>query len=185
MQLRGGQVLARDTILNAVWLPVAEAEATLTVRAGASLPTGRLGSDISFTPFSTRSVDPHVVVSGVAGGAWLGLADLEARVPLYAGPDDVRQGAWLRGDLRGARRLGKGAVWAGASSVRVTPTDTGFGAFTEVAAVAGGAWTPGERLGLNAQLRVPVYGAPSDAPYDLAAGLGLTWVTGTSAPDHH
>ena len=183
MQLTGGKAFARDTVLDVVWMPVAQADKAVTVRAGASLPTGRLGPNISFTPFSSRSVDPHLVVSGVAGGTWLGMVDLEARTPLYAGPDGITQGAWLRGDVRAARRLPRAAVFAGASSVRVTPASIGTGAFTELAAVAGGAWTPAEDIGLNFQVRVPVYGAPAGTAYDLAAGIGLTWVTGGKGAD--
>ncbi len=182
VQLMGGKLLARDTSLHAVWVPLAQPTHTLSLRAGATVPTGRLGPNLSFTPFSTRSVDPHVQASFVAGGTWLGMVDLEARVPVYAGPDSVRQGAWLRSDLRGARRLGRATVFAGGSLVEVTDTDTGISGFTELAAVAGGAWTPAEDVGLSLQARLPMWGAPSAAPYDYAVGIGLTWVTGGSSP---
>ena len=185
MRTLEGELVPRDSTIGALWLPLDGPKGALRTRAGLSLPTGSASATLGYTPFSSGSVDPRLGVSGHYGGLWLVAGDVEVRKPLYKGSDDVLQGTFTRSDLKAARRLPQAVTWAGLSYVNVAPTDIGWGLLRELSAVAGGVWTPNEAIGLSGNLRIPISGTPT-APYDIAIGLGITWVTGgKDGDDHH
>ncbi len=183
-----GEVVPRDTSIGTLWQPLDGPKGALRTRAGLTIPTGSAVSTFGYTPLSSSSVDPWVQVGGHYGGTWLVAADVEVRKPLYKGSDEVLQGTFSRLDTKAARRLPRAVAWAGLSGVNVAPTDIGWGLLRELSAVAGAVWTPIESLGLSGNLRVPLSGTPT-APYDVAVGLSVTWVTGgkdaDEGDDHH
>lgn len=169
-----GSLDPRDATLAALWLPVSSPRLTVRLRPGLSIPTGGIGSGLYFTPLSTASVDPWLSADGVYGEAWLASASLIGRIPLYDGWDRRRQGPFLRGDLRGARRLGFGVAFLGLSAVRQAPSDPvgSVPDFSELAATAGGVANLSERWSATVQLRLPLW-ASAEATRQLSGGLGL------------
>jgi len=180
-----GTIDPRDATIGALWLPVVTDEWTVRLQPGLSIPTGGIGSGLSFRPLSTASVDPWLSADIVAGRAWVAGLSLVGRAPLYAGWDDVRQGPFLRVDLRGARRLGKVVVFAGPSAVRQAPGSPALSTakFTELAATAGGVFHIAERWSMTAQMRVPAW-VTSGGIRQVSGGLGARWVVGSPPEDH-
>jgi len=168
-----------DPALGASWLAARSARALVRLGAAATLPVGNaVSGGLGLAARSTRSVDPRLGVSAVVGATWLGVAQANARVPLYAGGDDLRQGAFLRGELDLARRLGGDwVVWGGASALGNLPDESGGGDFVEVAGVAGALWNINRQFALGPRLRVPVWGGEAGVAYPVAAGLTLRFVS--------
>jgi len=181
----GGFAL-RDSNLQVSHLLVNRPDLLLRGRLGASLPLGTLGNALTVAPGATRSVDPTAGLDVVTGGTWLGVFGLEGRVPVYEGSDDVRQGAFGRLDVRGARRVSDRAVpWVGLSTSAQANDSLGSGDFVELAATAGAIVNLAERWGLSAQVRVPVAGAPWPTPYAFAGGIGVSRVLGGEKEEEH
>lgn len=181
----GGQIDPRDAVLGASWTAVSRDDLVVRLQPGLNLPTGGIGSKLYFTPLSTASVDPYLVADATWGGTWLvgGLA--VARASLYPGWDRIRQGAFGRLDLRGARRLGPAVPWIGLSAVRQLPSGP-VGAvpdFGELAATAGLVANLDERWSLTAQLRAPLWRS-TEAERQFAGGLSVRTVLGRTRDDH-
>lgn len=174
---RDGKVVFRDIIANAGVRVLQDDTLTVVVRPGLRLPTGGLAEGLSFTPLSTASIDPWLSVDAIAGSTWMLIGGLQGQAPLYRGWDDRRQGAYGRADLRGARRIGAGVIWAGGSLVGRLEDDLGTGSFTEGAAIGGAVWAVHQRWSISGQARVPIYMSPQ-RQYDAALGVGVTWVVG-------
>lgn len=175
-----GSLDPRDATVAALWLPISSPRLMVRLQPGLSIPTGGIGSGLYFTPLSTASVDPWLSADVVYGEGWLGSASLIGRVPLYDGWDRRRQGPFVRGDLRGARRLGFGVAFLGASAVRQAPSDP-VGAvpdFAELAATAGAVANLAERWSATAQLRLPLW-ASAEATRQLSGGLSVRAVLGS------
>ena len=179
-------IKARDAIIAAEWRPLRGSTTTATVRLGASIPTGAIGAGPVFTPLSTQSLDPWIAGSVVYGSKVLGVASGQARVPLYAGPDGVTQGTFLRGDLRAAVRIPKAVLYAGLSAAGGLPDSNGMADFYELAPIAGGVWNLHERWALAGSLR---WQAVADHQSYGAAGIvSLRHVVFTGkkpVDDHH
>ena len=176
-----GDLDVRDGLVGLSWAAVTTDKAILRVQPGVGIPVGSVGSSLAFQSLSTGSFDPWVTASAVYGGAWLGLASVEARVPLYAGFDGVRQGWFGRSDLGLARRFSKVVATVGGSAVTRAPGEDPSGAFTELAATAGAVWAPVERWSFSLNARVPFVGV---SHYQFAAGLGVTAVVGKRGDEH-
>jgi hypothetical protein len=174
-----GSVDPRDAILGASFVAVDRPDLVVRLQPGLNVPTGGIGSQLYFTPLSTASVDPYLVADAVYGSAWLVGLSTVARVPLVDGWDRLRQGPFLRADLRGARRLGAFVPWVGASGVRQLPSDPAGAVpdFSELAATAGTVANLSDRWSLTAQLRFPLW-APAPVERQVAGGLSVRWVIG-------
>ena len=154
-----GSLDLRDGTFDVTWRAVNAPTVVVNVRPGVSIPTGGLGGGFAFTPLSTASIDPRLSVDAALGASWLVLPSVSTRVPFYRGWDDRLQGPFVRGDLRGARRFGDVVPWVGVSAShqaegshpRFTP------AFSELAATVGAFWSIGERWGVSAQGRAPLW----------------------------
>ena len=103
-------------------------------------------------------------------------------MPVVEGRDGRRQGAYARGDLRGAVRVGVAVPWLGVSGLRQAPHTNGRGALWELAAVAGASFDVSKRTGLSAQARVPLWTDASER-YVVAPGLSVRHVFGTQGGD--
>ncbi|MFK7926781.1 MAG: hypothetical protein AB8H79_01220 [Myxococcota bacterium] len=176
-----GRVVFRDVIASAGWRVMQDDTFTVTVRPGLRLPTGGLAEGLAFTPLSTASVDPWMSADVVMGSTWMLITGVQGQAPLYKGWDDQRQGAYGRADVRGGKRIGTGVVWVGGSLVGRMKDDRGAGSFTEASATGGALWAVHKRWSINGQLRVPVWTSPH-RPYDVAVGVGATWVVGKPMP---
>ena len=110
----------------------------------------------------------------VVGGAWVGTALLQTRVPLASGRDDVQNGVFVRGDLGVGRRLSGWVPSLGLSALRQAPDANGSRGYSELAAQATANVSLGGSWGLDAGIRVPV----TDAMYTFALRVGATWVVG-------
>lgn len=179
-----GDLRLRDLQVGARWLPVRGDTLVVAVEPGLSLPLGSVGADAGFLPTTSGSVDPTLKADVVVGAQWLALAGVQARAPVVDGRDGVRQGPFARADLRGAARFGDAVPFVGASVLRQAPHADGRGAFSEVAASAGVSLTLGERTGLGASLRVPLWTDATER-YALAPAISLRQVLGKRADDQH
>ncbi len=177
----GGPQL-RDARVGVGWRAVDQAQVSLELRPGVSLPLGSASAD-GWVPRSTASVDPVLSASFYAGDQWLMAVDTDAQVPVVAGSDGLRQGPYTSVVLRGARRLPNAVASAGVNDTRRGPGDDGVG-YHEVAAVAGLSWTPLEGLGVAPRVRAPFWSDQAKLAYRLAVGLELTWVSPRKEDDH-
>ena len=167
----------RDASLSGTYLAVNRSNLVVRLRPGLSLPTGTSPQGLGVLPGASKSVDPRLGGDVVFGGTWLVSLSLDARVPVYEGSDERRQGAFGSVGIRGARRISDKAVpWVGLSAVGSTQDSRGSGEFGELSLVAGSVYNVSEFWSLNAQLRVPVWTSASDLPYRFAAGLGVARV---------
>ncbi|MBX2797379.1 MAG: hypothetical protein KTR31_06925 [Myxococcales bacterium] len=175
----------RDATVAAMWIPVSEPNLMVRVQPGLSIPTGGIGGGLAFTPLSTASVDPWMAADVVAGSTWLASLGGIVRVPVYQGWDRIRQGPFLRVDLRGARRVGVTVPFLGLSGVRQMPSAPEGAApdFGEVATTAGAVVNLAERWSLTAQLRVPLV-VTEGVLRRPSGGLAVRAVVG-SAPEGH
>jgi hypothetical protein len=177
----------RDAVAALTWTPVSRDTLLVRFLPGVNIPTGGVGNGIYTTPLSTASFDPFLTGDVVVGGTWLAGLTGVARVPLYAGWDQIRQGAFLRADLRGARRFGDVVPWLGLSGVRQLPSDPegAVPSATELAATAGGVANLSARWSLTAQLRVSLF-VTDDLPRQTSGGLTVRAVVGhpSDAHDH-
>jgi hypothetical protein len=174
----------RDAAIEALWLPIVQDTFTVRLTAGLNLPVGSAAAGTYFTPLSTGSFDPIVSAEVVGGATWVGTAAVRARVPVYDGFDRRRQGPYVRGDLRGGRRVGASVLWVGGSSAWQMPSVPVGAApdFSEVAATGGVVVAPWERWSVGANVRVPVW---TSAPaYRVATGLVVRAVLGSPPDDH-
>lgn len=181
----GGEIDPRDATVAAMWLPVLRDDLVVRVQPGVSIPTGGLGSQLYFTPLSTASVDPWLSADMVVGAAWLAGVSTVVRVPVYDGWDRIRQGPFLRADVRGSRRLGDVVPFVGASLVRQAPSSPVGAApdFAEVAGTLGTVANLSERWSLTGQLRVPAW-VSDGAVRQLSGGVSVRAVIG-SPPEGH
>jgi len=183
----GGRIDPRDALLT--WRGSVIRTDTLTWRLepGVTIPTGGLGSELRFTPLSSASVDPYLSTDLIVGGQLLGVFTARARVPVYDGWDLRRQGAFLRGDARGAYRIGDVIPGAGVSAVRVLPSDPvgSVPDHAEFAALASIIWSIHDRWSVAAQTRIPLWVA-NEAPLVFSGGLALRGVLiNPPSKDHH
>ncbi len=180
-----GTVEARDATLAALWLPVSRDDLTIRLQPGLSIPTGGLGGGLGFNPLSTASIDPWFAGDLLVGTSWMGGLSVVTRVPLYEGWDGVRQGPFVRGDVRLARRFAKTVAFVGVSGVRQAPGTPARGAdFAEAAVTAGAVVAWGQRWSLTPQLRVPLW-ASTETARQVSGGLGVRAVVGSPPADHH
>lgn len=183
-----GKVGPRDGELSVVHHLVSTPSLSLQIRPGINLPLGGVGRALSFTPLSTGSFDPTLGVDLVVGGQWMFVASVGGRVPVYAGFDDVRQGAFGQVSLRAAVRAGPAVPWLGVSGAGNLRDDFGGGAFREIAATGGVQVAVHQRWGLSAHARVPLVGGPDGRAYAAAVGLRVNVVVGKTKEaedDHH
>jgi len=175
----------RDAVVAAAWTPVSTPEAVLRIHPGLNIPTGGIGQGLNFTPLSTASFDPFLMVDGVLGRTWLGSTTLIARLPLYKGWDLVRQGPFFRADLRGARRIGDVVPWLGLSGVRQLASDPRGASpdFAEIAATAGAVANLSPRWSLTGQARVSL-AVTEGTVRQVSGGLAARFVVGKAAHDH-
>ncbi len=179
----GEGVQLRDAIVEASWIPVVTDLVTVRLTAGASVPIGSVAAGSYFTPLSTGSVDPVLSAQVTGGGTWVAAVGGWARVPLYDGLDRRRQGPFLRGDLRGGRRIGASVAWVGLSPAFQLPSTPAGAApdFGEVAATAGVLVAPWDRWSVGVNARTPLW--TSDPGYRFAVGAQLRWVFGGGPKD--
>ena len=169
-----GSYAVRDGFLLATIDVVNKPTRVLRVKPGVTLPIGGVSAGLSVTPLTTGSFDPWLQVDALVGGTWIGGATLTVRAPVFEGSDAVRQGVRSRLDLKGARRLGPGVGWFGATGVvqgggQVRPDST-------LELNLAGGWVhelnPSWVLGIDA--RLPVYFSPNMGSGHYVAALGLT-----------
>ncbi len=170
-----GAVAARDALVGARVRLVQEDDLAIALAPRLSVPLGSVGDGLAFNPGSTGSFDPALGGDLVYGGKWLLVLDGQTRVPLYAGADDILQGPFVRGDVRGAVRAGDGVVAVGTSTVLAWPADDGLGGFTEVAATLGGVIAPFKRHAFGAQLRAPVWTNGENYRLAVATNWSAVW----------
>ena len=177
-----GRIDARDALLLARWTVVSTPTAWLRISPGVSIPTGGLGSRLLFTPMSSASVDPWIGVDSTVGSNWILGTSALARVPVYDGWDRIRQGPFVRADLRGARRLGDHVVWVGVGYVNQAQADRTDAApsFAAVSGFTGAVFALGERTSLIPQVRIPAWSDEDSAPF-FSGGVSMRWVLGTPA----
>lgn len=180
-----GSLDPRDAVVGLNWVAVSNDTLVVRLQPGLNLPTGGIGSGLYFTPLSTASVDPYLVGDVVVGGTWLGALSVVARAPLYDGWDRLRQGPFVRADLRGARRWGLAVPWVGLSAVRLFPSDPPRAApdLSELAVTAGSVFNVAPRWSLTGQLRAPL-AVSEGAVRQVAGGLSVRWVVGKPSEDH-
>lgn len=176
-----GGIDPRDAVVGVNWVPVARPDLVVRLQPGLNVPTGGLGTGFYFTPLSTASFDPYVMGDLVVGSTWLGSLSVVARTPLYDGWDRLRQGPFVRTDLRAARRVGPAVPWLGLSAVRLFPSDPVGAApdLTELAATGGAVVNASKRWSITAQLRLPL-AVSAGAVRQLAGGASVRWVVGRS-----
>ena len=181
-----GDLDPRDAVVGVSWRAVARDDLVVRLQPGLNLPTGGIGSGLYFTPLSTASVDPYLVADATYGSQWLVGGLLVGRASLYPGFDRIRQGAFTRVDLRGARRLGVAIPWIGASAVRQFPSAPAGAVpdFGELAAAAGVVFNVADRWSVAGQVRAPVW-ASANAERQIAGGLSVRTVIGKRAGDDH
>ena len=172
-----GRLDPRDGLITARFLAIAKDDMTLRIEPGLSIPTGRIGSELQFTPLSTASVDPWISGDFLYGGKVLGGLSARSRVPLYQGWDRRTQGAFVRVDLRSALRLGAVVPSVGISGVRQAPANPvdSVADFTELAGVAAVNYAPHKRWSLTAQARIPAW-VSEDAIQVFAGGVSVRTV---------
>ena len=179
-----GELRLRDTRLGARALAVRRDYLMIAVEPGVTFPTGSIGANAGPLPTTTGSVDPDLLVDAVVGSQVLGMWGAQARVPIVKGRDDLRQGAYLRSDLRLGVRLGHIVPWLGASGLVQMPSTRGNDGLRELAAVGGAWWTVSDVVGLGLQARVPVVTDASQT-YPVAVGaLCRTVFRARSKEDH-
>jgi hypothetical protein len=180
-----GSLDPRDAVAALSWVPVSRDTLVVRLLPGVNIPTGGVGSGIYATPLSTASFDPWLTGDVVVGGTWLAALTAVARVPLYAGWDQIRQGTFLRTDLRGAHRFGDVVPWLGVSGVRQFPSDPA-GAVpdaSELAGTAGGVANLSARWSITAQMRVSLL-TTEDLPRQTSGGLTVRAVVGSPSHKH-
>lgn len=191
-QVSGGSFGLRDGLFSVPVRWVDRPEFNLRSHVGLNLPFGSAVKTAPFRMISTGSVDPWVSFDALYGRAWLGLVSAQLRVPVVEGTDELRQGAYVRFDGRLARRLGWGTVWVGASFVDVTESTTkepcgpsemcwtpaGYGAFREIATVAGGTAPLSSRFSVTAHVRVPTWVRTEGHSYTFSGGVSGNVVLG-------
>lgn len=177
-----GTIDPRDAVLTATWTPISTPEAVLRVQPGLNIPTGGIGAGLNFTPLSTASFDPFVMVDGVLGSTWLASTTLVGRFPLYEGWDLIRQGPFFRADLRGARRLGDVVPWLGLSGVRQLASDPRGAApdFAEIAGTVGAVVNISPRWSLTGQARASI-AVTEGTERQVSGGLAARVVVGKVA----
>lgn len=180
-----GAFEARDGILAVQIQPVSRPDFGLRIQPGISIPTGGIGGGLTITPLSTGSVDPWLAADAVVGTDWMLGGSMVTRVPIYRGNDGVRQGPFIRGDLRFARRLAYAVPMIGVSAVRQAPgQDMRAGpSFTELAGTLASVFHVGPKWSLTVQGRIPLW-LSQGAPRVLSAAVGARWVVG-SVPEGH
>lgn len=184
-----GELDLRDGVVGLGWTVVAKDTFVLKVEPGLNLPIGSLEDDgLAFTPLSTTSVDPFVQVDVVYGATYLIGSTLSARFPVYAGSDGVRQGAFSRLDVWGARRFGDVVPWVGVSAVGLAASEPigAPAAFAELAALGGAVFHLAPRWSVTAQTRLPVPEvATRQAVRGPAFGIGVSAVIGGRKEEEH
>lgn len=180
-----GTLDPRDGSVGVTWVPISRPEAVLKVATGLNIPTGGIGSGLFITPLSTASFDPLVMADAVVGATWLGSATVVARVPLYDGWDQIRQGAFLRLDTRGARRIGDVVPWLGLSGVRQLASDPRGAApdFAEIAGTGGAVANLSPRWSLTGQVRASLL-VTDGVQRQLSGGLAVRVVAGAHEHEH-
>lgn len=182
----GVRLPSGDADLLDAWLSVPirvvdQDVATVRIAPVLSLPLSGLGSSGVATPSGSGSVDPGAQADAVFGGAWVGTALVQARVPVLDGRDEVRDGTFVRGDLGVGRRLTGWVPSLGVSALRQAPDARGARGYDELAAQATANVSLGRSWGLDAGLRVPI----TEAMYTVALRVGATWVVGKKPSDAH
>jgi hypothetical protein len=165
-------------------VPLRTDTVVLSVEPGVSFPTGSIGASAGPLQTTTGSVDPTLAADLVVGSRAIVMVGGNVRAPVVQGRDQLRQGIFARGDLRGGLRAGDFVPWLGASSLRQTPAANGTGTLSEIAAIAGLWWTPLESSGLGAQVRVPVWTNATEL-YPFAAGVTWRSVFRAKGKDDH
>ncbi len=128
------------------------------VAPGASIPIGNTGEDGIASMHSSGSFDP-ILTADVAGGETVvAVASVWTRLPLYAGRDGVQDGVFVRANLLGGVRVGRLVPQAGLSYLNQQADEQGARGYDELSVVAGGTVHLGQRVGLDARVRVPVVG---------------------------
>lgn len=174
LRLPNGETDLLDAWLSVPVRIVDKDFATVRLAPVLSLPLSGLGSSGVATPSGSGSFDPGAQADAVVGGAWVGTALLQTRVPLASGRDDVQNGVFVRGDLGVGRRLSGWVPSLGLSALRQAPDANGSRGYSELAAQATANVSLGGSWGLDAGIRVPV----TDAMYTFALRVGATWVVG-------
>jgi hypothetical protein len=180
-----GTLDPRDASLGVSWTPFSRPEYVLRLVAGLNIPTGGIGSGLFITPLSTASFDPVLMADTVWGRTWLASGTLVARVPVYDGWDQIRQGTFLRVDVRGARRIGDVVPWLGVSGVRQFASDPRGAApdLEEIAGTAGAVANLSPRWSLTGQMRGSLL-VSEGTERQLSGGLTLRVVVGNHAHEH-
>ena len=180
-----GDWLLLDTRLGVSVQAVSTPELVVQVTPGFTLPTGSVGAGFYYTEVSTASVDPTLSVELVGGGAWVGIGQVYARVPLYDGSDLRRQGPYLSADGRLGRRFDKVVPFVGLGAVRQMPSDpVGASAdFTELYSHVGGVFNLADKWSATGTVRVPVW-STDGAIYRVAVGASLKTILGKGISDH-
>lgn len=179
MRTGPGDIALRDATVGGTWNAVNRADVVLQVSPALMVPLGTVPGNLgSLAPLSTRTFDPLLGLELVAGSGWLFASKLEARVPLYEGDDDVRQGPSTAFHALAARRLGGSLVLSagGVGFWRMQGSDDA-GQILDLAVTGMAVYHLADRWSLSGNLRVPLYGVP-DPPYAVAVGLGATRVFG-------
>ncbi len=186
MRWADGNIDPRDLLLGVAWQPIYKPALSLRVRPAISLPTGGLGQRVASTPLSSGSIDPALGIDLTAGGAWLGSAVIDARMPLIEGSDGIKQGTFARADARLARRVGASVLWSGLSAAgQGKSSEFSTDGFSEAAFISGIVIPPSERLAINGSVRVPfLWGRAPQRPYAVGIGLGVSGVIGSPPEDH-
>lgn len=180
----GGSLQLWDGILQASYRAVDTPTAVVEVRPGVTVPLAPVGDGAPFIPGATGSVDPWLAASGFVGKDWLFLWRAQGRLPLYEGADARTQGAWVRADVGGARRLGPTVVAATVSGVRGfagQPLVVSTAPYSELAARLQVEWSVSAQSALRAETRLPL--VQEGDGYAAAVGLAWTQVWGTGASD--
>ena len=179
-----GDWLLLDTRVGVSVQAVSTPELVVQLTPGFTLPTGSVGAGFYYTEVSTASVDPTLSVDIVGGGAWVGIGQFYARVPLYDGSDLRRQGPYLSADGRLGRRLDKIVPFVGLGAVRQMPSDpVGAAAdFTEFYTHLGGVVNLADKWSATGTVRVPLW-STDGAIYRVAVGASLKTVFGKGLQD--
>lgn len=182
-----GQVEVRDGTLGTTHRLLNKSDLVIQLSPALSLPFGAVGGAEGFLPLSSKSIDPQLGATLVAGSAWVGTVSVNARVPVYAGSDGVVQGSFGRFDLTAGRRLDGWVPFVGASTVTRLPDSNAGGAFSEVAGLAGAVVALGDRWGLTINARAQAWTTVGKRDYLVAPGLQINrvWAKKAGGDDHH
>jgi hypothetical protein len=176
VRLPNGDLNALDAWIAAPIRVVDKPEFVLRLAPALSLPLGGGARGVTSSQGS-GSLDPAAQIDAVGGGAWVGIGLAQARVPVVAGRDEVRDGVSLRADAKVGRRLDGWIPSVGLSVLHQSPDADDNRGFDELAAVAGAVVHLGDAWALEASARVPVTGG---AEYWVAGQVGVTYVAGKS-----